>query len=303
MNMKQSIISWLAGLAVLAGSVSGAPAGLKVVSMHPLLTDLARQVGGSQVEVSGLMAPGEDIHRFSSSSSDMAKAAAADVILVSGKGLESYLPKLSKSLPESVRVVQAGNAVRSIKVSASSSLFVCCPAHSAGSIDPHWWHSISGMKKAAVYVGKEFGKADPGGAAGYEANAEAYGNRLDELAGWAKQQVAKVPRSRRVLVTAHAAYAYFCQEFGFRSVPVAGLSGESVSSKYLAETIGQIREHKVTAVFPEENADQKALDAIISATGVNKGGLLIADGSAHGVTTYEAFIRHNIGVVVKSLGN
>jgi len=301
--MKTFSFKTILVLVCMAGSVSSMPAALKVVTLHPLMTDLAKRVGGKQVEVDGLMAPGEDIHRFSPSSSDMAKASAADVVLVSGKGLEIYLPKLQKSLPKSARVVQAGNAVRSIKVSASSSLFVCCPAHAAGNIDPHWWHSVSGMKGVAEYVAKEFGKADPGGADAYEANAIAYGNQLDELLEWAKHEVAKVPRSRRVLVTAHAAYAYFCKEFGFQSIPVAGLSGESVSSKYLAETIAQIKKHEVVAVFPEENASQKALDTIVSATGVKKGGVLIADGSVQGVTTYDAFIRHNISAVVKALGN
>lgn len=300
--MKNLYITILAALAFLMGNVSSASAGLKVVTMHPLMTDLAKQIGGKQVEVTGLMAPGEDIHRFSPSSSDMAKASSADVVLISGKGLEIYLQKLQKSLPKSVRVVQAGNAVRSIKVSASSSLFVCCPAHAAGSIDPHWWHSISGMKKVASYVAKQFGKADSSGASVYKANAEAYGKRLDELSAWAKREVAKVPRERRVLVTAHAAYAYFCKEFGFQSVPVAGLSGGSVSSKYLAETIAQIKKHKVVAVFPEENANQKALNSIIAATGTKKGGLLIADGSARGVDSYDAFIRHNIKAVTGTLG-
>ncbi len=301
--MKYYKFAILLVVSCLFCSMPDAFSALKVVTMHPLMTDLARQVGGEHVEVSGLMSPGEDIHRFSPSSSDMAKASEADVVLVSGKGLEIYLPRLRKSLPKSVRVVQAGNAVRSIKVSASSSLFVCCPTHADGSIDPHWWHSVSGMKRAAEYVAKEFGKADPDGAAAYKANAIAYEKQLAELLAWAKREVAKVPRTRRVLVTAHAAYAYFCKEFGFQSVPVAGLSGESVSSKYLAETIAQIKRLKVEAVFPEENANQKALNTIIAATGAKKGGLLIADGSSQGVTSYHTFIRHNIGAITAALGN
>jgi len=276
--------------------------GLSVATVHPLLSDVARQVGGDRVAIIELMRAGANVHHFEPDSGDMAKIRSSDVLLASGKGLELYLPKLQESLKgSSVRVVDVGSEVRSLKVSAASSVFVCCPAHSAGSIDPHWWHSIKGMKKSVGYVAREFGKADPANAALYKSNAAAYVERLDGLEGWAKRELSKVPRSNRVLVTAHAAFGYFCKDFGFKSLPVAGLSAENTSSKYLAEAIDEIRKNKVVAVFPEKSASDKALKAIISATGVAKGGTLIADGSASGFKTYEAFIRHNIETVVAAL--
>ena len=291
----------LVACVLLGAGLPAAQAELKVATLHPMMTDLAMQVGGSHVSVTGLMSPGEDVHQFNPSSSDMATARSSEVILASGKGMELYLPKLQKSLPKSVRVVQAGNAVQSIRVSASSALFVCCPQHASGSIDPHWWHSVSGMKRAAAYVAKEFGKADPANAAAYKANAAAYGQRLDTLSAWAKREIAKVPRGDRILVTSHAAFGYFCKEFGFKSIPVAGLSDENVSSQYLAETIDKVKEHRVRAVFPEQNSNPKALGAIVSATGTGKGKSLIADGSASGVTSYEAFVRHNVEAIVSAL--
>ena len=110
-----------------------------------------------------------------------------------------------------------------------------------------------------------------------------------------------MPRSKRVLVTAHAAFGYFCKEFGFKSLPVAGLSAENTSSQYLAEAIDELRKHKVTAVFPEKNANPKALNALVSATGVSKGGALIADGSVSGYKTYQSFIQYNVKTIVAAL--
>jgi zinc/manganese transport system substrate-binding protein len=292
----------LVACALLGVGLPAARAELKVATLHPLMTDLAKRVGGSHVSVTGLMSPGEDIHQFSPSSSDMASARSANVVLASGKGVELYLSRLQASLGAGTRVVQAGSAAQSVKVSAGDALFVCCPQHAAGSVDPHWWHSISGMKKAAVYVGKEFGKADPANAKAYAANASAYGRELDALSAWAKRELSKVPRSNRVLVTAHAAFGYFCKEFGFRSLPIAGLNAEAVGSQYLAEAIAQIQKNQVRTVFPEKNANTKALDSIVSATGVRRGQSLIADGSASGVTTYEAFVRHNVNAIVAGLG-
>lgn len=277
-------------------------ADITVTTVHPILTDVAKRIGGSTVAVVELMHPGQDVHNFDPSSSDIAKIRGSQILLASGKGLEIYLPKLQAGIDSNqTRVVEVGSAVRSIKVSPASSVFVCCPTHAVGSIDPHWWHSISGMKKASTYIAKEFGKADPANASAYKENAKSYGRELDQLSNWAKREVAKVPRSKRVLVTSHAAFGYFCKEFGFKSIPVAGLSAESVSSKYLAEAIESIRERSVTAVFPEEGAKPGALRSIMEATGAKNGGNLIADASAQGVNSYAAFVKHNVSTVVAAL--
>ena len=274
---------------------------LKVATLHPMVTDLAREVGGRHVSVVPLMNPGEDIHEFRPSSADMTKARSADILLASGKGLELYLPRLKATLGDNTRVVEAGSAVRSVKLSAKEAAFACCPQHAANSVDPHWWHSVSGMKRAAKYVAKEFGKVDPANKAAYAANAKAWGKELDALESWAKREISAIPRSRRYLVTAHAAFGYFCRDFGFQSVPVAGASEEGASSKYVAEAIATIRKRSVPTAFPEVNANPQALNSIIKTTGMRKGGVLIADGSAKSATTYQAFIQHNVRAIVAGL--
>lgn len=276
---------------------------LKVATLHPLMTDLARQVGGDHVTVIPLMNAGEDIHKFTPSSDDMVKARGADVLLASGKGLELYLPRLKDSVGGSTKVLEAGNAVRSVKLSASDSAFACCPQHAAGSIDPHWWHSVSGMKRAAAYIGKEFGKLDPANKSAYQANAKRWGKELDGLESWAKREFSKIPRSKRYLITAHAAFGYFCRDFGFKSIPVAGASEQNASSQYLADVIEIIRKNGLTTAFPEKNANPRALDSIVKTAGIKKGRALIADGSATGLTTYKAFIEHNVDAVVAGLAS
>lgn len=275
---------------------------LHVATLHPMVTDLVHQVGGDYVSVAPLMEAGEDIHEFRPSSEDMVAAQGADILLASGKGLELYLPRLKETLGDSTKVLEVGSAVRSLKLSAKDAAFACCPHCSENTIDPHWWHSVSGMKSAAMYVAKEFGEADPSRREEYEANAKAWVKELDALETWAKREISKVPRSKRYLVTAHAAFGYFCRDFGFKSIPVAGASEESVSSKYLAEAIALIRKNSVPTAFPEVNANPRALDSVIKTTGMRRGGTLIADASATSVTSYKEFIKHNVRAIVAGLG-
>ena len=52
----------LAAFALSFSIAQAAP--LKVATLHPIVADLARQVGGANVEVIEILKPGGDIHHF-----------------------------------------------------------------------------------------------------------------------------------------------------------------------------------------------------------------------------------------------
>ena len=282
---------------------SSAWADLKVATLHPVLTDLAPPVGGKHVEVIGLLKLGGDPHNFSPSSSDIRKMSTARLILASGKGMEPYLPKLPDSLTKEQKILDVGKTIPSLTISEESGLFVCCPHHSEGSLDPHWWHSVKNMQRATKIVSKAFAKVDPSNAATYAAQAKAYEKHLETLAKWARKEVAKISRDRRKLATAHAAYTYFCQDFGFQSMPVQGLTKErEPSSQYLADVITDLKDNSIKAVFPEAQANPKVLKEMVRGTGAKIGGKLFADYTGNAkTTTYEAMFRHNVTTIVKGL--
>ncbi len=286
-------------LVLLLGLLGSQVFALKVCTLHPLLTDLAKQVGGADVEVISLMPAGSDPHHFSPSGAQLARASNSKIVLAMGKRLENYLPKLKDSLKNGQVIYEVGRTIPSITVKEGP-LFVCCPVHARGAIDPHWWHSIKNMQRASTAVAKEFGKLDPANKAAYESRAKAYNNSLDELRVWAKTEIAKIPRANRKLATAHAAWGYFCKEFGFKSVPVQGLNKEqNASPKYMQETIEVIKKHKIKAVFPEEMANPRVLNAISKQTGVKVGGKLNASGTGHGKSaTFKGMVSHNVSTIV-----
>ncbi len=274
---------------------------LKVAALHPLLGDLARQVGGNRVEVADMLKPGGDVHHFEPSPKDLAQLKGVALVLASGKHLESYLDNLRDSLG-SVPVVEVGRTIPSIKISAGSDLFMCCPAHAAGGIDPHWWHSAENMQRAARIVGDDFSKADPAGKETYKANVAATQQKLAALKAWAQQQISVIPRSDRKLVTGHAAFSYFCKEFGFKSIPILGLGREDeASAQYVATAVTTIRENKIRAAFPEDQANPKILKEIVRETGLKLGDALMADGTSPEAHTFEAMLRHNVEAIVKAL--
>ena len=279
-----------------------AQAELKVASLHPIIADLARQVGGSNVTVVELLKAGDDVHHFEPSAKQVAEARGARLVLASGKHLEGYLDKLHDSLGSGVKIVEVGRPIPSLKISAGSEVFMCCPAHAAGGIDPHWWHSAENMQRAARVLADEFASADPANKDAYKTNSSATQQKFAALKNWAQQQIAQIPKNDRKLVTGHASFGYFCKEFGFKSIPLLGLAREDTSSpQYIADTIKIIRENKIRAVFPEDQANPKILTEITRETGAKTGKPLIADGTSDKGHTFETMLKHNVESIVSAL--
>jgi zinc/manganese transport system substrate-binding protein len=281
---------------------AAASAAVKVASLHPILADVARQVGGAHVEVVDILKPGSDIHHFEPAARDIAAMRGSVLLLAMGKHLETYLDKLRDSVGSTAKVIEVGRPIPSVILDPGSELFVCCPAHSKSSIDPHWWHSAENMKRAARIIADELSTADPANEAAYAEGAKAAIKRFDELKKWAQQQISAIPRSDRKLVTAHAAFGYFCKEYGFKSVPVLGIGrSDDASPQYIAQAIQVIRDHKIRAVFPEDQANPKVLTEIVRSTGVKLGTALVADGTSKDAHTFETMLSHNVKAIVEGL--
>jgi zinc/manganese transport system substrate-binding protein len=159
------------------------------------------------------------------------------------------------------------------------------------------------MARAANVIAKALTEVDPANAATYKANANAAAKRIESLKAWAKKEISAIPKSQRKLVTAHAAFGYFCQEFGFRFIPVMGLSEEEdYSPKFVAEAIETIRDHRIRGLFPEDQANPRILKEISRQTGVEIARPLNADGTALGAgSTFEGMFRHNVSTIVETL--
>jgi zinc/manganese transport system substrate-binding protein len=285
----------------LLGAVAAFSEPMKVSALHPLMADLARQVGGERVRVFDLVGEGGNPHRYEPRPADLKQMQGSSLVLAGGKNLEPYLDRLKSTLG-GVTIVEVGRTIPSLTV-GKDAVYTCCPTHAAGTLDPHWWHGIDHTRRAARVVAQAFAEKDPEGKDYFMGNAAGYGQRLDALKKWAKSELAKVPRGQRKLVTAHNAFGYFAKEFGFEVIAVAGLTKEqNTTPQEQAKTIESVKQSGVSAVFPELGAAKKPLEAISKATGTRIGTPLIADGNGSGAEAgFEAMIRHNVNAITSAL--
>jgi zinc/manganese transport system substrate-binding protein len=284
------------GLRILLITLAGigwANAELKVASLSTITTEIASNVGGAVVRVAPLIRPGIDPHDFQPSPRDVREIELADLVLLTGKGMEGYLTKLEEAVGNKAKFVDLGAEIPTLTLEEDGRIVE----------DPHWWHSIANMKKATSVIRRHFAEADPANKALYAENAAVYLAKLTDLEKWTRQEIAKLPRDKRKLVTSHDALQYFAQEYGFKVYAIEGVSTEDQpSSKKVVVLINTIRDQQVKAVFFESIANPKVIAQITKETGAKIGGELFVDGLGEKeASTYSGMMRHNIQTIVENL--
>jgi len=295
------VLTALLGLtAILVSPLRSHAAGeaLSITALHPIIGDLARQVGGERVAVRDLLPLGGDPHSFTPSAADLVALGQADLVLASGKNMEGYLDKVRASTKG--KVIEVGRRIPSIVVNAKDPLFLCCPKHAHGSLDPHWWQNPRHMERAARILADTFATADPAGAKQYHERARTYGKQMQQLDKWVKKQVAAIPRGDRKLVTAHLAFGYFGKQYGFQCVGLQGLARiQEPSARDLATTIEVVRKERLKVAFPERLSNPKLLEGLQRETHLRIGRPLLADTMSAEVWNYESMIRANVTAIVE----
>jgi len=290
-----------AGLAILLAVASARAEPLAVVSVNPVLSDIARDIGGDRVDVVDMVKPGRDPHGYEPTPGDIRKMSAARILLAGGLGFESYLDKLRSALGRGPQFLVAGDVIRPIFWNGEAG---CHAGHAHGEReDPHWWHCIRNVEIVARQIREAFIAADPGGRDVYEANAKALDAKLAALSKWVRLQIAKLPKDKRILVTSHDAFGYFARDYGFKIHAVQGLStSDQPSSQKVRDLIRDIKAEGVKAIFAENMENPKVLEQITKETGARPGGVLYTDGlGTADAATYDGMMRHNVATIVNAL--
>lgn len=289
-------------LSLLSAIVPAMGAELKVAVLHPLLADAVRQIGGPRVEVVDLIGATGDPHHFEPSTESLSQSEGAKLYLVAGMGLEGYLPKLKTIVGGKATVVEVGATLPALEGECDHEDHEGHEHHGhKHGLDPHWWHSIDLFKRATNVVTESLAAADPAGAEDFRKNAAVYRTKLEDLERWTKKEIVRVPKDRRHLATAHAAFNYFCKDFGFTAHPVQGINREQMPNPTdLAKLIAELKKNNVAAIFPEKESNPKILQTLTKDTGIKLADPLIADGT--GVSSYEEMMKHNVTAIVTALG-
>ena len=268
---------------------------IEVVASFTVLADMVRQVGGDFVHVVSLVGPNGDPHAFEPSPDDARLLKAADLVVVSGLGLEGWIERLITASGYQGKTAVASEGIRTLHMEEDGKEIT----------DPHAWNSAANGSIYAGNIAKALITADPDGAPVYRTNGDRYIEQLNGLDRYAREQIEAVTPSRRKVLTTHDAFGYFAAAYGVTFLSPLGFSTESeASAKDVAKLIRQIKAEHVRAYFFENSNDPRLIRQIANATGAQPGGVLYVealstpDGPA---PTYAAMFRRNVDELVSAM--
>ncbi len=295
-------------LCALIATACGAPeqeasnGRIKIVATTGMVADLARNLGGDRVEVTGLMGPGVDPHYYKASQGDLARMTDADIVLFNGLFLEGKMEGIFAKMARSKKVVAVAGGVDEKNLRR--------PPEFLGHFDPHIWFDVSLWAQTVEVAVASLSELDPEGVEVYRGNGEQYRARLDALHQWVIEQVGEIPEQQRVLITAHDAFGYFGLAYGFE---VVGLQGISTVAEYgvndVTQLVDRIVERQVKAIFVESSVPARSIEAVRQGC-LNRGfevvigGTLYSDamgGAGSGADSYVGMVESNVNTIVGAL--
>lgn len=285
----------LAGALLASGATAAWAKTLNVVASFTVLADVVKEVGGDHVKVKSLVGPNGDPHEFEPSPDDARNLKNADVVFVSGEGLEGWMDRLISASGYGGTPVVASEGIPTRKMEDDGKTIT----------DPHVWNSPRNVEIWIGNIEKGLAAADPDDAKDFKANAAKYLKTVQDLDAYAKKKFDAVPKAERKILTSHDAMGYLGAEFGITFLSPVGFSTETeASAADVAKLIEQIKAEKVKAYFFENSNDPRLVKQIANATGAEPGGELYVEAlsDANGpAPTYAKMFKYNVDLLAKAL--
>jgi len=282
---------FLAAIMMVGLSAGPSWAKLDVVASFSILGDMVAQVAGDRATVSNIVGPDADAHLYTPSTGDAVAVSEADLVIVNGFGFETWSAKLIEASGTDAAIAVATTGITPLLVE--------------GEIDPHAWNALS---NAIIYVNNieaALSAVSPEDAGFFKKNADSYRAQIDALHKRALADISRLPKEKRIVVTAHDAFGYLASEYGLKFLAPQGIDTEAEpSAKQLAELITFLKQTGAGALFVENIANSDLIAQISRETGLQIGGRLYSDAlSVKGspATSYLAMFAHNLELITKTL--
>ena len=239
------------------------------------------------------------LHDYSLNVRQVKAAEAAEVIVISGAGLEEFMED----------ILHDANTIDS-----SAGLTLLCPeedhahdhheeTHSHDhqghhhDQDPHIWLSPSNAAIMAQNISLGLAQQYPDHADTFATNLEALSAQLNDLYTYGEAALREL--SCRDLITFHDGFAYFAESFDLHILEaVEEESGSEASARELIHLIEEVEHHGLPAIFTEKSGSVSAAEVISRETGA---AVYTLDMAMAGDSYFDAMYR-NIDTIKEALG-
>lgn len=212
-----------------------------VTSFYPLFY-FASRIAGDHARVTNITPAGSEPHDYEPTPQDMARIEQSNLLILNGVGLESW--------GDSIRDVLKNSSVTIISVSDTLADRIRTSGIENEGRDPHVWLNPKLALEEVRTIQRALEQIDPVSKTDYEKNAQSL---IDELSALDKDYREGLQKCQnKDIITAHAAFGYLADEYGFEQVAITGLSPDAEPTpKKLAELSDFAKRHDVRTIFFE----------------------------------------------------
>lgn len=295
----------------VVGGVSGASGSTKntdeaddmltvVTSFYPMYIATLNIVDGVDgVRLENLSEPQTGcLHDFQLTPEDMKLLSTADVFVINGGGIESFMSDVAKAYPK-LDVVEACEDVALLSEDAdteSESNHDHDHDHDHGDENAHAWMSVPRYRTMVKTIASHLAQKDEAHAKEYYANAEKYDAKLAVLEE--KIDSLKSLTGGQNIIIFHEAYEYVADDFSMNACYLLDLDEErSVSAGEVKQVIGAIKDDGVSVILAEELYGKSMGDTVSRETDVHMVYIDPLNRGEYDKDSYLDGMEHNIELV------
>jgi len=315
--MKKRIFSLILPLLLLAGCTPAQPTDeLTVVAttypVYLFATAVTEGVDGVRVE---RLNTGETscLHDYTLSVTDMKLLERADVIVMSGAGLEDFLEDALATSDAAVIDCSKGVALLENLSHHHDEHDHSHDGHDHGHFDPHIWMSADNAVIMLSNAAEGLKNLDAGHAELYEHNLSA---ALEQLCGGERSLATERLLAQAVghtsldgvctntgIITFHDGFQYFVRDMELELLEaIEEEAGSEASAHEIKEISELVKEQSIPAIFTEKNGSAATANAIARETGCKVYALdMIMSGEGSGIQPYIDAMTYNIQTVAEAM--
>ena len=255
-----------------------------VTSFYPMYIAARNIIGEADgVTLQNLSEPKTGcLHDYQLTPEDMKLLSKADVFIVNGGGIESFLSDVAAAYPD-LRIVQA------------------CDGIETDGDNAHVWMSIGRYEQQIAGITQGLMDADETHGNDYRQNSAAYTKKLEKLKEEAEELKRSIGGGKVILF--HEAYSYLAEELVLETAYVMDLDEErQISAGEVADVIREIEKNRIPVILAEELYGKSMGDSVESETDTKVVYLDTLVRGEYEADSYLDAMRENLRIIREAYG-
>lgn len=278
-----------------------------VTSFYPVYVATANVIDGmDQIELVNLTEnQGGCLHDYQLTTEDMKELEDAQVFIINGGGMESFIEDIVKNYPE-LTIIDSSEGIDLLDSTTEhhheeeESEETEESEEHHGEFNGHIWLNPEKYMKQVDNIQNGLSDYSQNLQKELKTNGEAYKKKIVELEHEIKLEV--VNKEQKEVIIFHDAFAYLAEYLGIEIVYAVNLDDETtLSAGEIAEVIDEVNLHQIKVLFTEEQYGDTIASSIAKETDAN---VYVIDSLVTGKFNKDAYVngmKHNMSVLKEAL--